>query len=363
MEPRDRVLQALQHKETDQIPFSWGFGVNEPAKVDLMKYLGMETMEELDEYLLSVDDVRWVWPAYVGPQGRCCYDDEGVRTDEFGVKWKYIGVKEGGGYEEQYENPLKDAESPEDVKDYLFPDPSWWDMSVLPEQIRKINAEKRYAIKIGNGNPFERVSWMLGFENTLISLMINPELIHHLMDRATNYFIGFFDAAIEAAGGMIDLVFTADDLAGQEGLLMSPEQIEEFIAPYHKRLNDFLHGKGIKILYHSCGAVMEAVPQLIGCGVDVLESLQFYTRGMEPELLKDRFGADMCFHGGVSVQKTLVTGTPEDVRQEVAMLKKVLGRQGGYILAPAHHVQAGTPPENLLAMLEEAGRPIPEKKG
>lgn len=89
-------------------------------------------------------------------------------------------------------------------------------------------------------------------------------------------------------------------------------------------------------------------------GIDILEALQFDAAGMDPVMIKNTYGDRLCFHGGVSVQKTLPFGTAEDVRQEVKDRMRVLGRNGGYILAPSHAIQAGTPPENAIALFETA---------
>ena len=81
---------------------------------------------------------------------------------------------------------------------------------------------------------------------------------------------------------------------------------------------------------------------------------EFDAAGMDPQYLKDSFGDEICFHGGISVQKTLPFGTVEDVKKEVIERIEVLGKNGGYILAPSHCIQAGTPPENVVAMFETA---------
>jgi len=126
------------------------------------------------------------------------------------------------------------------------------------------------------------------------------------------------------------------------------------IKPHHVRLNRAIHDLGAKVIYHSDGAVMEAVPELIDMGIDVLQALQFDAAGMDPERLKNDYGDRLCFEGGVSVQRTLPFGTPQQVREEVQSLIRTLGRNGGYILGPAHAIQAGTPAENILALFEAA---------
>jgi uroporphyrinogen decarboxylase len=163
-----------------------------------------------------------------------------------------------------------------------------------------------------------------------------------------------FERMLSAAQGRIDLAFTADDIGGQEGLLMSLAMWERFIKPHHTRLNRVIHEHGAKVIYHSDGSVMEAVPGLVEMGIDVLQALQFDAKGMDPVALKEGFGDRLCFEGGISVQSTLPFGTAEEVRAEVEERIRVLGRDGGYILGPSHAIQAGTPAENVVAMFDEA---------
>ena len=129
---------------------------------------------------------------------------------------------------------------------------------------------------------------------------------------------------------------------------------EKHIKPHHIRINRLIHEHGARAIYHTDGAVMEAVPGLIDMGIDVLQALQFDAKGMDPRLLKERHGTRLCFEGGVSVQRTLPFGTPESVREEVEERISVLGRNGGYILGPSHAIQAGTPVENILALFQTA---------
>ena len=110
----------------------------------------------------------------------------------------------------------------------------------------------------------------------------------------------------------------------------------------------------MSVIYHTDGSVMEAVDGLIDMGIDILQALQFSAKIMDPRELKRRFGDRLCFEGGVSVQTTLLFGTVEDVRREVEELIAVLGKDGGYILGPSHAIQAGTPPENIVAMFDTA---------
>jgi uroporphyrinogen decarboxylase len=135
---------------------------------------------------------------------------------------------------------------------------------------------------------------------------------------------------------------------------MSLATWEEFIKPCHVRLNRTIHEFGVKVVYHSDGDVMKAVDGLIDMGIDVLQALQFSAGRMDPVVLKSEYHDRLAFEGGVSVQTTLPFGTAADVKAEVENLITVLGRGGGYILGPSHAIQAGTPPENIVAMFDTA---------
>jgi uroporphyrinogen decarboxylase len=187
-----------------------------------------------------------------------------------------------------------------------------------------------------------------------MDMVDQPELYHAIMTRVTDFYLEQARRTLQAAGQTVELAFTGDDIAWQQGLMLSVGMVEQFIVPHHARLNYALHEFGTKAMFHSDGAVMEAIPALLRAGIDVLQALQFDASGMDPALMKERFGDQLCFEGGVSVQHTLPFGTVADVRDEVRHLISTLGRNGGYLLGPSHAIQAGTPPENVVAMFETA---------
>jgi uroporphyrinogen decarboxylase len=353
MTSRERILTALSHKDTDINPFSWGFGINYPAKKMLAEYLKLD-IGELDKKLYAMTDIRHVGPKYIGPKDRIKGFPDGSYTDMWGVKRSPV-QNQKDTYLEISEYPLQNT-TIEDLEKYEFPSVDWFDFSVLPGQIENHRKDGDYAIMMGNGNIFESSWYMRGLETMFEDLLVEKEYVHFLFNKVTEFYVGYFRKALEAAGGKIDLAFTADDIGGQNDLLISLPLWEEMLKPYHKKLNKAIHEYGAKIIYHSDGSVMKAVDGLIDMGIDVLEALQFDAAGMDPAELKDMAGDRLCFHGGVSVQATLPFGTPDEVETEVKQLIKILGKNGGYILAPSHAVQAGTPPENIYAFLKATGR-------
>jgi uroporphyrinogen decarboxylase len=205
---------------------------------------------------------------------------------------------------------------------------------------------------ISGGNIFETAWYMRGFERMFEDMLLNPELATGIMERVTDFYIEHTRKMLEVADGAVDLVFTADDIGGQQGLLMSLQMWKNGIKPHHVRLNKVIHEFGAKVVYHSDGSIMNAVPGLIEMGIDVLQALQFDAVGMDPDKLKGMYGDRLCFEGGISVQHTLPFGTVEDVRREVTQRMSVLGANGGYIIGPSHAIQAGTPPENIVTMFD-----------
>ncbi len=344
---RERVRLALEHQETDRIPVAMVCsGINPPAHRALADHLRRERNLSVEAYLQPLLDIKSVAPAYVGPPLP-------PGTDIWGVRRAPVSYG-AGEYDEIEYYPLADAADPADLRRHRWPTTDWFDYSVLPDRITAMGREGDYCLMVENGNIFETSWYMRGFERMFLDLALNRDLAHGIFQRVTDFFTAHFSRILEAARGRIDLVFTADDIGGQEGLLMSLKMWEQHLKPHHARLNRVIHGFGAKVIYHTDGAVMAAVPGLIDMGIDVLQALQFDARGMDPVLLKEKFGDRLCFEGGVSVQRTLPFGTVEEVRREVTERIRILGRDGGYILGPSHVIQAGTPPENIVALFDTA---------
>lgn len=352
---RERVRLALEHTETDRVPIAMVCsGINPAARKVLEAHLLSTRGIGVDHYLVPFIDIKGIAPDYTGPALP-------EQTDIWGVRRAPVSYGEGA-YDEIDFHPLMNARSVDDVLQYRFPSTSWFNYDVIPGKIAAIDADGEYCLMVSNGNIFETSWYMRGFENIFLDLAAEPGIAQAIFERVTSFYCEHFSRMLSAARGRIDLVFTADDLAGQNGLLMSLSMWEEHIKPYHVRLNKIIHEFGAKVIYHSDGAVMEAVPGLIDMGIDILQALQFDAKGMDAAVLKSLYGNKLCFEGGVSVQSTLPFGTPDDVRRETEERISVLGRNGGYILGPSHVIQDGTPPENIIAMFDTAVRYCPSQK-
>jgi uroporphyrinogen decarboxylase len=343
--PWERVETALAHRQPDRVPFDfWAV----PEIWDrLCAALGAGQEEVLR--LLGAD-CRMVTARYVGDQARTLPD--GTFVDAWGTHRRHV-ANEFGTYDEYASHPLASAETVADVLDWEWASPDDWDVSGIREQCSRLNDRVRYHLRYEVGGIFEW-SWALrGFERFLLDLVEKPDIACAIMDRFTDIYIENTVRVIEAAGGMLDMVYTYDDVGIQNGLLLSPRMWRRYILPRHQRLNAAIRGARypVKIMYHSCGAVYPLIGAFVDeMGIDVLNPLQPRAAGMDMDRIKSEFGGRLAFHGGIDIQRTLPHGTPEEVQAEVRVRCQILGRGGGYICTSAHYLQPDTPLRNIMAM-------------
>jgi uroporphyrinogen decarboxylase len=194
-----------------------------------------------------------------------------------------------------------------------------------------------------------------GMEDLMMDFALNQEYAHKLIDKIAESMFGYLDDMLENHGDGIDIIYMADDYCSQRGPLFSPATFKEFVMPYLTKAVEKTHAHGKKFLLHCCGAVRPLLPMIIDAGVDMLEPIQIRAEGMEPKALKQDFGKDLCFYGGLDLQKVLCKGSPQDVADEAKRLIDILDKDGGYVFGPGHtYIQIDAPLENILAMYKTA---------
>ena len=159
-----------------------------------------------------------------------------------------------------------------------------------------------------------------------------------------------------AVGDVVDVIMVGDDLAGQAGPLFSPDFYRAYVKPRQKELVQHIRAlTPAKIWYHTCGSCVEYIPDLIDNGVDVLNPVQTNALGMDPGELKRKYGERIAFWGGgCDSQHILPFGTPDEVAENVRENIAILKPGGGYVFNNVHNIQAGVPPENIVAMYDAA---------
>jgi len=209
--------------------------------------------------------------------------------------------------------------------------------------------------RLNRVNQLKQATYLRGMEQTLMDLAADPEMAHAVIGRTKAFYLAYLARLLDAAKGRIDIIVTGDDFGVQEGLFISTGMWDTYLREGFAAYIGLVHSYGVKVMHHSCGSVRPLIPRLIACGLDILQSLQPDARDMVPEELKAEFGAQLAFQGGISVQRTMPYGTPEEIRAQVRRMAEVMGQGGGYIFCTAHNLQADTPVENVVALVEGYG--------
>lgn len=192
-------------------------------------------------------------------------------------------------------------------------------------------------------------------EDWLVAHYTVPEYVHECYEMQLETAMKNVRLLKEAAGNKIQAVFVSGtDLGTQRSQYISNDMYREFYLPYHKKLNDWIHqNTEWKVFFHSCGAIEKLMPELYEAGVDILNPVQCSADGMDPVMLKEKWGDKFVFWGGgVDTQKTLPFGTPEEVYAEVLERLKIFAPGGGFVFNTIHNIQGPTKPENIYAMFE-----------
>jgi len=193
--------------------------------------------------------------------------------------------------------------------------------------------------------------YLRGIEGILVDMSLSPEIAKAIFSHIRGFYCSYAERIFDAAKGKLDILLTGDDFGGQNGPLLSPRMWTDFLGQGFADYVELAKSYDVRVMHHTCGSVRPLIPLMLERGLDILQSLQPEASDMDPWELKAEFGDRLAFHGGISIQRTLPFGTPEDVRSEVRDRVEALASGGGYILCTAHNIQADTPLENVQALL------------
>ncbi|MGQ8335532.1 uroporphyrinogen decarboxylase family protein [Sunxiuqinia sp. A32] len=358
MNSRERFLKTLGGETPDRPPLF--VSVTPQVAKKLCKHTGQPFEEPLDS-MLSTRASHMDLMAYLGADAvgiaTCVPENNPTITLENGLiknEWGMV-LKDTGQYNEFYEFPLAHAETAKDIEDFNFPDPfapGRWEAAI--KTVEKYG--KTHGIIADLETTLFETAWYLtGLEKFLIDLMMETEYINPLLDKIQAIHTEYGKKMIELGA---DLLWCGDDFGSQTSLMMDEDTFRRVFKPRIKEMfAEFRKvNPNIKLAWHSCGAIKPLIPDFIEIGLDVLNPIQPLATGMEPQSLKDSFGGELCFFGGICVQDLLPNGTPEEIKTEVTRRAGILGKGGGYIIAPAHNIQEDTSKENILALFETVKR-------
>jgi uroporphyrinogen decarboxylase len=374
MTSRDRVLRALNHQEPDRVPLDLGgthdssivvegyerlkahFAVSAPTQI-MQRMTRAATVDEAVLQALGIDTRAIV----IGSPRRSVAAELGPR--EYRDMWGVERVHpEGGYYYDQRRAPLEGSITVADVRRHTWPDPE--DPGLLEGMAARlawIRTHTEAAAILTLPAPFVHLSQFIrGFQDWYTDFILGTDVLEALFDAVLDVTIRIAERELEAFGRDVDVVRCGDDLGGQNGLQVSRAHYLRYIKPRHakffRRVRELTPAK---LMFHSCGSIVDILPDLIETGVQIINPVQVTARGMDPAFLKREFGRDLVFWGGTDSQKTLPFGTAKEVRAMVARLIDTFGPGGGFVFSSCHNIQPDVPLENVLAMFAQAREHVP----
>jgi len=370
--PRERVLTALSHREPDHVPYD--LGSIGPSSISLGAYQNLLSHIQLNEKLELADTVGRrakpseeflqkfrvdTRPLRYGAQGAWTLNvqkHEGyfLYFDEWGIGQK-MSETEGKNFF-IFHHPLSEVAT-DDLARYPWPDPvDPHRLNGLEEMASGLRGKVDPAFVFGGSfsQGFLQFGAQLeGHQRFFMNLALDPSRVEWLMDKFLEMKLSLYLWALEKMEGWVDVISESDDLGHQNSQWVSIDMFRKFIKPRYKELISTLKKRfKVKILLHSCGAIYPFIPDIIEMGVDILNPIQLGAKGMEDtRKLKREFGEALTlWGGGIDVQQTLPSSTPQEIEDEVKRRIEDLAPGGGFVFAATQAIQPDTPPENIMAM-------------
>lgn len=343
MTSKERFRAAMEHKKIDRVPCD--FSATGSMYEYIRNYYGFDTYEEVREHFHS--DLRMAFPVYNKKELKDIIDIDGLRIEEtmygYRQKWYPTGIE---CYPMNVDFPWDFAEDVKDITDYEWLSADDFDYESFK---REVDVYKDKAIGIGGPGMYQYATFMRSAENIYSDMVINPELAKAVFNKFVDFELEYYERQFIAADGQIDYLLCNDDYGTQSSMLFSVPMWREFFKENTKKMANLAHKYGAYYMQHSCGAICPIIPELIECGVDILNPVQKVV-GLEPEILRDNFGGKIAFCGGIDTQWLLPNGTEEEVKKECGHFIECLGREGGYILGPSQGFQRDVKIENIEAL-------------
>jgi uroporphyrinogen decarboxylase len=369
MTHRERVLRTLNHQDPDRTPLDLGSTRSTSLVVEayenLNRYLGIRAETRIfskwlhiahpNEEILKLFDIDTRSLSQGNPDQ---WEDIIFADDSYQDEWGVVRSKPKDGlYYDLTRAPFQGEPTMTDLEKFAWPDPhDPGRCRGLAEEAKRLHGGTDFAIVLNMpGGIVHQSQFMRGFEGWFTDLILNPSFFNALLEKICDLWIEMARDEFDAVGDHFDLCFYGDDMAFQNGPMMSMDLYRKMIKPHHQRLFSYIKSRTpAKILYHTCGSVVHLIPDLIELGVDILNPVQVSAKGMDTRKLKAEFGKDISFWGAIDTQNVLPFGTPKEVGAEVRQRIDDLGPGGGYVLCAVHNLQADVPPENICAMYDTA---------
>jgi len=338
--PRERFTRCAFGQELDMLPVQCDFTARGLQRFLLSK--GINRVSDLELLPFTDNHVLYAYMNGVTLRLKTMdYHGEKIIKDEWGCDWDtsqdllYIG------------GPLRNWD---DLENYEFPDPlAPGYLDYAQSLISEGYAEDHIVTGYHFCTLFERAYIMRGFENFMMDIIEEEEKTEFLLDKITAFHIALAKRYVELG---VNCGRTVDDYGMQTAMLLSPDLWRRLFKPRLAKIAAVYRNAGLPMIHHSCGSIMEIVPDLIEIGINVLNPVQ--PKALDLEKLAADYGDKISFFGGICNQELLPLGTPDEIDLNVKEITALLGKHKRYIISPSNGIGADVPLENVDAFLKAA---------
>jgi uroporphyrinogen decarboxylase len=364
------MLAAMNRTEPDRVPtVMWGsyYTFNDDTYFNLLEHLGLgepvppfrrqlpRNSNYYDDRILDRlrTDARYVWSGFTD-LGGARMDGDGC--DCWGVRWVRRGPHVTSvGF------PLAGA-GMEEIQSYRWPDPErYLNYGVMRDRLVLLRRDyPNHAIgarAVNSYGPFEQAAQLRGRADFLMDTATQPDLARLIVNRCTDVIVRAQELYLDVVGKHVDFFeIPGDDYGANQNLMISPHAFSKLLKPALARIVQSVkaYRHDLPVVFHSDGAIASIVPDLVEIGIDALNPMEPLPATDWPAI-KREYSDQLCFMGGIDITESMI-GKVEDVVEEVRRRIETFGSGGGYILAPANHLQPDVPPENIVALFEAARR-------
>jgi uroporphyrinogen decarboxylase len=352
MSSRERVKTTFAGQIPDRVPIHYFANAGIDSRLKKFFNLDVNDGEGLRRALHV--DFRSINPAYIGPKLHADIPERGVKSDNWGIRTRWI--EHGtGGYWDFVDYPLEHA-TEEEVAAWPMPSPDHYDYAKIDEFCKKY---EDFAFGLGgpgtadimNSNGMLRTP-----EQSYVDLALDEPAGLLLAKRRTDIQLECMQRTLEKARGRVDFLWIGEDMGTQTGPLISMDTYRKHLQPIHQKFIDLAKAWSIPIMIHTCGSCSWAYDELIGMGISVVDTLQPEAANMAPEYLKNKFGGRVAFQGCISTAGPVAYGSAQETEDYCRKTLEIMKPGGGYSFAPTHSLQDNSPTENVVAMYEAAIR-------
>ncbi len=358
MKPRQRVLKAFRKLDgyPDRVPVQ--FELCRQLLDHFSEKLGIEAhytnnLYEDVTYRISGNEIRTAMGCDVVTTGASTAADYKIEMDSNGTwlnEYK-MRMRQGDIYVEVVDYPLADIQTAADVAAFSFPDPHAAGRYDDAETIVNKYKDDYFIIGDIEVTIFSLAQQLVGMEKLMMDMAMGAEYIEPLFKACTEFQTAIGLKLIELG---VDAIWAGDDFGSQSGLLFSPQMFDELLRPHYLRMNNAFKAANPDIIpiLHCDGAVSKLLDNIREIGYEVFNPVQPGVPGHGPRDLKDAFGDKFVFWGAIDQQELLPNGTDEQLEADIKEKIEILGKDRGYMISPAHIIQADVSAERVERFIE-----------